>query len=76
MANSVASAFLYAVRPRTSFPARAVSSQSRLSCRRLLADSTMRPNTSLEPTAFTPVRLRFGRRLTGASLSRGSVLGR
>ena len=34
------------------------------------------PNTSLEPTAITPVSLRFGRRLAGVFIRRGSVLGR
>lgn len=36
----------------------------------------MWPNTALEPTRITPVRLRFGRGFTGASFPGGSVLGR
>ena len=34
------------------------------------------PNTALEPTAFTPVRLRFGRRLADDFRRRGSAFGR
>ena len=33
-------------------------------------------NTALEPTAITPVRLRFGRRFTDAPFRRGSAFGR
>jgi len=32
--------------------------------------------TALEPTAFTPVRLRFGRRFTDGFRGRGSAFGR
>ena len=34
------------------------------------------PNTALEPTAFTPVRSRFGRRLADDFCRRGSAFGR
>jgi len=34
------------------------------------------PNTALEPTAFTPVRSRFGRRLADDFRRRGSAFGR
>ena len=37
---------------------------------------TMQPNTSLEPTPITPVRLRCGFRVGGSRGRRGSVLGR
>ena len=36
----------------------------------------MLPNTALEPTAFTPVRSRFGRRLADDFRRRGSAFGR
>ena len=35
---------------------------------------TMLPNTALEPTAITPVRLRFGHRLADDFRRRGSAL--
>ena len=34
------------------------------------------PNTALEPTAITPVRSRFGRRLADDFRRRGSAFGR
>ena len=37
---------------------------------------TTMPNTALEPTAFTPVRSRFGRRLADGFCRRGSAFGR
>ena len=43
---------------------------------RFLCFTMYRPNTALEPTAITPVRLRFGRRFTDVPFRRDSAFGR
>ena len=43
---------------------------------RFLSYRKLPPNTALEPTAFTPVLSRFGRRLAEGFRRRGSAFGR